>query len=198
MAVAMMADKLNTAIMAYVAAILNVGATLVDDGTDTFTLSHFIDGSALMGDRAQRVACWVMHSKPYNDLLKTAVTGANVLFNFGDINIVTDGFGRPIIVTDSAELKDGSDYHTLGIVPGGVVVEDNGTPNAAVDTGLGKENLTREYQVEWDYNLGLLGFEWNQTNGGPSPNDAAIGTGTNWTKTATDVKDCAGVIVTTH
>jgi hypothetical protein len=40
----------------------------------------------------------------------------------------------------------------------------------------------------------MLGYSWDTTNGGKSPTDAEIATGTNWDTYVTDVKNSAGVV----
>ena len=44
--------------------------------------------------------------------------------------------------------------------------------------------------------LALKGFAWDTANGGKSPTDAEIATGSNWDKVATSWKHTAGVMVT--
>lgn len=194
-----MADRLNTAIAAFVAATLNVGATLVNDmGANTITLAGLADGAQKFGDRAQAILCWLMHSKTYTDLYKAALTNANDLFTFGDVKIVADPMGRPLIITDSADLIDGADYYTLGLTAGAIVVEDNPDLRVITEEKTGKENLRAVYQGQYSFNVGMKGFRWNQATGGASPSDAALAVGTNWTKTASSVKDMAGVIVVAH
>jgi hypothetical protein len=61
----------------------------------------------------------------------------------------------------------------------------------------GDENITRSWQAQWSYNVGLKGFAWDKTAGGHSPSNAALATGTNWDRFATETKDLAGVIVNT-
>ena len=64
----------------------------------------------------------------------------------------------------------------------------------SMDT-TGSENIKRTYQAEWSYNCGILGYAWDETAGGKSPTDTAIGTSTNWKKIATSNKDTAGVLL---
>ena len=194
-----MADMLNTAISGFVAATLNVGATLVNDmSTATLTITGLADGAQKLGDASNKVVCWVMHSKSFNDLYKTAITGANVLFTYGTVNIVGDPLGRPYIVTDSTSLINSSDYYSLGLVSGGVVLEDNGDMRSNTVVSNLTQNIAATYQGQYSYNLGLLGYKWDESNGGRNPVIASVATGSNWDKTATSVKDCAGVIVTAH
>ena len=196
----MLADMLNTALKGLVAAISNVGATVVYDGTaGTPTLGTLNSGAALFGDRAQALACWVMHSKSVHDIYGNALTNANQLFTFGNVRVMQDGFGRPFIVSDAPDLFDATptpdNYRILGLVPGAAVVEQNNDYTENVETKNGNENIVRTWQAEWSYNLGLKGYTWDKSNGGKSPTNAALGTGSNWDKVATSIKDTAGVLV---
>jgi hypothetical protein len=49
-------------------------------------------------------------------------------------------------------------------------------------------------QVDYSFGLALKGYSWDSVNGGKSPTDAELATGTNWDKVATDIKHTAGVI----
>lgn len=194
-------DMLNVAIGASVQAMLNVGATVNYDGTGgDATLSKLNSTAALFGDRAQALQVWVMHSKSLHDIYGTALTNTERLFNFGSVQVVSDGFGRPLIMTDSPDLinatPDPDEYYTLGLVQGAAVVEDNMDFDSNIETSNGDENILRTIQSEWSYNLGLRGYQWDKTNGGASPTDAEIRTGTNWDKISTSIKDTAGVLLT--
>lgn len=194
-----LADMLNTAMKSFLAATLNVGATVVYDGTaGTPTLNVLQKGAALFGDRAQDIACWVMHSKSAFDIFDVALTNAAKLFMFGSVNVVQDGFGRPFVISDMPDLpytSSGQKYHIAGLIPGGILVEQNPDYTENVQTTNGDENIQRTYQAQWTYNLGLKGYAWDKTNGGHSPSNAALGTGTNWDQFATSIKDLAGVVI---
>lgn len=194
-----MADMLAVAIKSYVAALTNVGATVVSDATAaTITLNALNTASALYGDRAQDIVCWVMHSKPMFDLFGAALTNTAQLFTFGTVNIRADAMGRPFIITDQPDLpyiSAGQKYHTLGLAVGGAVVEQNNDYLENMETTNGLENIKRTWQAQWSYNLGLKGFAWDKSNGGASPSNAALATGTNWDKFATETKDLAGILV---
>lgn len=198
---AIMQDMLNAGISAANAAITTAGLSF--DGTaGTLDLGDLNSGAALFGDRAQEIAAWIMHSKPYHDLLGASITNSNSLFEFGTINVVSDGFGRPLIVTDAPALVDTvatpDEYSSLGLVSGGVVLEDNGDFFANTETTNGDVNIARTWQAEYSFNVGLKGYQWDKTNGGAAPTDAELATGTNWDKVATYDKDTAGVVVVTQ
>lgn len=217
LAVEMLADMLNVSIAAAKAALVQNGAATYYDGkaADLSWLA-LNNGQALFGDRASRIATWVCHSQPVFKLWAGNLTNANNLFTFGTVNVIADPWGRPIIMTDSPDLVnptgiddgDGSaadgdaggvvavpSYYTLGLVPGGVSVMDNGDFEQNISTTNGDENIQRTIQSEWSFNVGVKGFAWDKTSGGKSPTTAALGTGTNWDKYASSTKDLAGVVI---
>jgi len=198
-----MQDMLNTGIRAFVSAISNVGATVVyDAAAATANLRALNKGAALFGDRAQAIVAWVMHSKVLHDIFDTSLANAERLFQFGNVQVVSDGFGRPLIVTDCADLFNATptpdEYRTLGLVPGAILLEQNNDFLENLETKNGGENIRRTWQAQWSYNLGVKGFSWDKANGGASPTNAALATGSNWDRNATSVKDLAGVIVETQ
>jgi hypothetical protein len=191
-------DYLNSAIAALVAAISNQGSLTYDATGGTLDRADLVQGAALFGDRASRLRAWIVHSKPMHDLLVENVTNAERLFTFGNVNVMDDGFGRPLIMTDSPDLiTSGSPdtYHTIGLTEMGAMVEDNGDLFTNIDTENGNENIVRTWQAEYTFNLGLKGYSWDESNGGASPTDAELATGTNWDQVATFDKDTAGVLV---
>lgn len=202
LAIDMMADMLNTALGATSAALKANNNTVEyiasGVGSGTLDYSAMINGAQLFGDRQQAIQAWVMHSKPASDIQLAAVNNSERLFFFETINVLRDPLGRIFVITDSPNLVNtGSPntYNVLGLQTGAVYVGQNNDFDANESTLNGNENITRSYQAEWSYQLGLKGYSWDKTNGGHSPTDAAIFTGTNWDQTSTSVKDTAGVLV---
>lgn len=200
-----LADMLNTGIMAYVAGVGNVAAVNHDGTAGTATLASLNSGASKFGDRSQDLVSWLVHSKVAFDIYGAALANSNRLFVFGNVQVVDDGFGRPIVMTDSPNmiLADGGGvgidhYYTLGLSTGGIVVEQGNEFTDNIETSNGDENILRTYQAEWTYQLGLKGYAWDTASGGASPNDAALATAANWDQIATSVKDTAGVMVTTQ
>ncbi len=193
------ADMLNTAVLVYAAAIGQVANVVYDhSSTGTMSLIALNKGAAKFGDRAGAIVAWVMHSKSAFDIYGEALTNATRLFVFGNVRVIEDGFGRPLVVTDSPNLITAGTpdtYAALGLTPGAVLVSQNGDFTDNVETKNGDENIIRTYQAEWSYNVGIQGFAWDKTNGGKSPANAALGTATNWDRYATSDKDLAGVLV---
>lgn len=197
----LLADMLNTGIIGARVAIGQVTA-LVHDGTaGTMTARVLNRGAGKFGDAQSKVVAWVMHSTPANDFYDNALNNAERLFTYGTVNVVSDPFGRVFIVTDAPGLLTTGTpdtYHSLGLVPGAITVDQNADFDDNWDTTNGDENIQRTYQAEWSYNLGLKGFAWDKTNGGRAPNDAALATATNWDRYATSDKDLLGVLVNTQ
>jgi hypothetical protein len=194
----MLADILNTALGSASAAIGGISGLVHDATSANLSLSELNIGASKMGDRAQDILAWVMHSKPLFDLYGAALTNSNDLFSFGTVRVVNDGFGRPLIMTDSSDLSyvaTGTKYHTLGLVAGGIVCEQNNDFIQNTETKNGDENILRTVQSEWSYNVGIKGFSWDKASGGASPTDAELTTATNWDTVASSIKDNAGVIV---
>lgn len=203
-AVAQQLDMLNSALLAAGAAIANADSgalkhTMTSNGT--LTTTGLIDGLSKMGDRSDRVVCWVMHSKVYFDLVKDQLA-ANIdgVSNFNVRTGTPITLNRPVVVTDSASLvknivsPDVSDYYTLGLVSGGALAEVTETSDIVIDDVTGLNVLMTRLQGEFAYNLGVKGFKYD-TESGINPDATAVGTGSNWDKAATDNKSLAGIVI---
>lgn len=200
---AMQLDYLNTGLVSAVNAIRNVdsGALETDQSgasPATLTHGHLITALSTFGDRADRIVCWVMHSKPYFDLMGQAYTDkitdvANVAIYEGTTGTV----GRRVVVTDSTALIDSStspdEYVVLGLTQGALDVIQSEPARMVDDLITGEENIARRFQGEHAYNLRLKGFKWDVSNGGENPSDTALGTSGYWDKAATDNRDLAGL-----
>jgi hypothetical protein len=203
LAVDTMADMLNVGLGASYAALSQVAAVNYDASAntspdDTLSFGNLNNGQAKFGDQSSSIGAWVMHSKPMFDLYGKNLTNASQLFNFGTVNVVRDPFGKLLVMTDCGNLVitgTPNKYAVLGLVPGAVMIDQNNDFTANEDAKNGDENIIRTYQAEWSYNVGVRGFAWDKTNGGKSPNDAALLTATNWDRYATSEKDLAGVVV---
>jgi Major capsid protein 13-like len=204
MAVDTLADMLNTAIMGYVAATSGQSEVINDisagsGAAGNVSLAALAQTAGKMGDQAQNIVAWVLHSKPLYDIYGAALANANQLFVFGNVKVATDGFGRPMVVTDSPSLVENvsgtNHYFTLGLTPGAILVDTNNDFTDNVETKNGNENIVRTYQAEWSYNLAINGYAWDKTAGGHSPADNAIASTANWDRYATSHKDLAGVML---
>ncbi len=204
LAVDTMADMLNTAISATVAAYRGQ-AEIVNDVSgatapaDEPSFQNLIGTAGKLGDRQNSLNAWVMHSNTMTKLYLQQFNNAERLFKFGDIMVMRDPFGRLLIQTDAPGLvgtaTDAGKYFTLGLQPGAIYVGANNDFTDNWETKNGQENIQRTYQAEWSYNLGIDGFSWDKENGGKSPTDAALFVSTNWDRYATSHKDLGGVLM---
>lgn len=204
LAIDMLADMVNTGLTVCRTA-LSQEAEVVYDGTGAtnpkMNPKQLNSGTRLFGDQAQNIVMWMMHSTPLFDFYDNAIDNSSNLFKYGTINVIEDPFGRAFIISDAPGLITAGvpdTYHTMGLTAGSVVVEQNDDFTDNLATTNGDENIQRTYQAEWSYNMGVKGFAWDKTNGGKSPNDAALAVATNWDRHSTSHKDLAGVIVDTE
>jgi hypothetical protein len=192
-------DQLNTAIAALVAAI-TAQAAAVNDVSATAGISQagLNNAHAKFGDASQNLVTQVMQGTTYHKLIGQALTNSEQLFQAGNVRVV-DILGKVSVVTDAPALMQagaGEDPDLeiiLSLVQGAALVHDGRDLISNVSTTNGKERIETTLQVDYTFGLGLKGYTWDQTNGGKSPTDAEIATGSNWDKTATSIKHTAGV-----
>ncbi|MCF0055520.1 major capsid protein [Dyadobacter sp. CY356] len=194
---ALMADQLNTAIAALVAAIQNQ-PTATNDVSATLGLSYAAMNAAhaKFGDRSGAILTSVMTGDVYHKLIGQNLANAQNLFQSSNVTVV-DMLGKSVIVTDAPALYQTgtpNKQKILGLVESAAVVSDGGDVISNIQTTNGQTRIESTMQVDYTFGLGLKGYTWDEANGGKSPTDAALATGTNWDKTATSIKDTAGVI----
>ena len=200
---AMEVDMLNSSLRCGVAALNNqssVKHTVAAGGT--ITTADLVTGLSKMGDQSAAISTWVMHSKVFFDLVQYQLNPTNSGDNIAQTTLQAAGpatLGRQVIVTDSAALVDTTgtfdQYYTLGLRPGGLMVENSEEETIVSETVTGLDNLAVRMQGEYAFNAGVAGFKWDIANGAANPTDAALATGTNWDPAATSFKDYAGVII---
>lgn len=203
-AVAVQLEQLNTALRACEAALDNVAALENDiSATSTaITTEALIDTLQKAGDSASGIICWVMHSGSYFPLLKDQVQDA--VYRADGVSIMQGSpatLGRPVILTDSPALKEAQapssavdTYSVLGLRRGAIDVVISETPTMVTQLVTGYENMFYRVQGEHSYNLGLKGLRYKVASGA-NPNDAAVGTGSNWEKAVTSDKLLPGIIL---
>lgn len=200
------AEMLNNALRAARAALNTQTAnkhTVASNGT--VNTAALVDALAKFGDAASRIDAWVMHSKVAFDLLQYQISPTNngdVVANTAVVQASPLTLNRPIIVTDSDSLivtsagsNPTTDYFTLGLTGGSLVIEETEDEYITMQEVTGLEQILIRLQGEYAYNLGVKGFTWDVANGGKNPLDAAVGTGSNWDKIYSSPKDLAGVVL---
>jgi hypothetical protein len=200
MAEAIMKDMLNAGIAAAIAAIENVGATAVyDTGTAVdITYNHINRAHALFGDMSQLLVCDVMDGQTYHDLIESNLTNTPQLFQAGNVTVVQI-LNKRVVVTDAPALREsptttGNDIKVLSLATGGIVVHDAGDLITNIERSNGSQRIKTTMQADYTFGLGLKGYAWDTGNGGKSPTDADLTTGSNWDKIATSIKHTAGVV----
>ena len=202
LAIGELRDMVNTAISALVAA-TGVAAGTKYDYSATGALDQLAlnTGSALMGDQADNLRCWIMHSKSRHALYANALGNTAKLFEYGTVAVNQDYLGRVFIATDSPSLVlagSPTKYYTLGLMENAAVVTSQPDFLQNVVTANGQENIQMTIQSQWSYFLRLKGYTWDKANGGASPSNAALATGSNWDATYNDVKASAGIQILTQ
>lgn len=198
-------DYLNTGVRALVGALNPIAASKFTEPTNgTMKTTTLVNGLSKFGDQSDALAIWVMHSKAYFDLVANQI--AEKIDGISNFNIAQGQpvtLNRPVLVTDSDALtiKDGNDvvtdYLSLGLPVGALEIEDTESEYISLQEITGKANLFWRMQGEYAYNLGVLGFKWDVTNGGENPSNTALGTSGNWDAVIADVKGRAGVVLQT-
>lgn len=173
----------------------------------TLDLDALNTGLSKFGDQAQRIAVWVMHSKPFFDLVSDQITSSESVYSadvFG--GVLFEGqpatLGRPVFVTDSASLVSLTDvsssvpvYSTLGLTARAAEIEMTEPPLAVAEGPItGSDNLFIRWQAEYSYNLKLRGCAY-ATGSGANPTDGTVATAGSWTTEVADNKLLPGVIV---
>lgn len=196
-------DQLNTAIAALVAAIGNQGAATTVDVSATKQVDYLAvnESHALLGDHSGQIVAQVMDGTQYHNFIAQNLSNQSSLFQAGNVRVV-DILGRLSIVTDAPALFVAADpveqtpakRNVLSLTSAAAVVRDPRNLVANVSTTNGKERIETTLQIDYDFSVGLKGYAWDVANGGKSPTDAALATGTNWDLVADSIKHSAGTM----
>lgn len=194
---ALLKDQLNTAIAALVAAISNQ-VTATNDVSATAGINYVsMNGAhALFGDRSGDLVAQIMTGAVYHKLIGANLTNTPQLFQAQGVRVV-DILGKAVVVTDAPGLylagTPNKDF-VLSLAPDAAIVSDGADLISNIETTNGQTRIETTMQVDYTFGLGLKGYTWDEGNGGKSPTDAELATGSNWDKVATDIKHTAGVI----
>jgi hypothetical protein len=194
---AMLKDQLYSAIAALVAAIANQSAAKNDVSASAgISYGAINDAHAKFGDHSGNIVANVMTGSVYHKLIGLNLTNAQNLFQMNNVTVV-DILGKSVIVTDAPALYvtgTPNKQYVLGLVDSAAMVYDGGDIVTNIETSNGKERIETTFQADYTFGMALKGYTWDTANGGKSPTDAEIATGSNWDKTATDIKHTAGVV----
>lgn len=197
LAEAIVQDQLNTAVAALVAAIGNNSAVVNDvSATGGVTYAAINAAHAKFGDASGQLVAQVMTGEVFHKLIGQNLANAQQLFEAGNVTVVNI-LNRPVVVTDAPALfvtGTPNKQMVLSLADSAAVVHDGGDIVTNIDNTNGKERIETTFQADFAYALGLRGYAWDVVNGGKSPTDAEIATGSNWDKFVTSNKDTAGVL----
>ncbi|WP_444756788.1 major capsid protein [Pseudomonas sp. A014] len=194
---AIMADQLNTAISALAGAIGNQPTATNDvSATAGVTYVAINNAHALFGDASQLLVAQVMTGAMYHKLVGQNLANAERLFQFSGVQVV-DILGKAVIITDAPALYEAgtpNKQKVLSLADGAAVVMDGSDLITNIETSNGKERIETTMQADYTFGLGLKGYTWDTANGGKSPTNAELSTGTNWDLVANSIKASAGVL----
>lgn len=197
---ALLADQLNSAVAAAVAAIEN-NAAMVNDvsATGGITQRAINGGHRKFGDSSSMLIADFMTGDVYHRLLDDALANGNQLFESTNVQVLNI-LGKIFVVSDIPALfesqvsPDPNLDKVLSLTNRGVVVDNTSDIISNLDTTNGKERIETTWQSDYTFGLKVKGYAWDTVNGGKSPTDAELATGTNWDKSVTEDKHTAGVL----
>ena len=194
---ALLQDQLNSAVAAATAAVENVPA-LVNDVSATAGISYTaINGShAKFGDQSALLRADIMRGSAYHNLINFNLANSTRLFESGTVQVV-DILGKVVVVSDIPALYEAGSPNkdkVLSLTAGGVIVDNSTDIITNLETTNGKERIETTWQADYTFGLKLKGYAWDSVNGGKSPSDAEIATGTNWDKVVSDNKHTLGTL----
>lgn len=191
-------DQLNVGIMAAVAAIGNNSDAVSDVSSTTGVSQAGLNTShAKFGDRSQALIAQIMDGSTYHKLIGEAINNNNTLFTSDTITIVSI-LNKRVVVTDAPSLyATGTPNvgNVLSLQAGGITITDAGDLITNVETSNGAARIVTTFQADYTFGCGIKGYAWDEANGGKSPTDAELATGTNWDQYTTSIKDTAGTLL---
>ena len=184
--------QLNNSIAAAVGAISNANDAVNDVSASAgISYSALNNTMALLGDASMSTACVICNGVSYHKFVGDALGNSKELFDYQGIQ-VTNFMGKPFVVVDAPSLTvSTTDYNVLVLNPAGITVENQGSPYIGMIEKTG-DNITKEYQVDFSFDLGLKMFKYSGT---ASPTAAELATGTNWTANYSSAKNGPGALL---
>lgn len=195
MSTAILQDELNTAIACLVAAIENQGASTVVDvsGGSQIDQSALNASHALFGDKSKLLTTQIMTGVQYHNLIGQNLTNATQLFQAEGV-LVTDILGKISVITDAPALTATGKQKVLSLTSGSARISDGGGFTSNVDVRNGNQRIEATMQADYNFMAKLKGYSWDEVNGGKSPDDATLATGSNWDLAYDEIKNTAGVL----
>jgi hypothetical protein len=194
---ALLADQLNTSVGAAVAAVGNVAA-LVNDVSASAGISQIaLNAShAKFGDMSAMLRADVMSGATYHALVANALTNVERLFESTSV-LVVSVLGKILVVSDIPALYLAgapNKAYILTVVANGIIVDNSSDIITNMETSNGNKRIETTWQADYTFGITLKGYAWDVANGGNSPADAALFTGTNWDQAVAEIKHTLGTL----
>lgn len=192
---ALLADQLNTAVGCAVAATQNQTALVNDVSLVSGITQQALNGShAKFGDSSMMLRADVMTGRVYHALVDEALANSNRLFESANVQVV-DILGKIGVISDIPALQpDASTDIVLSVTNAGVIADNSSDIISNMETTNGQTRIETTWQADYSFGVKLKGYAWDTTTGGPSPLDAALFTGANWTKAVAEDKHLLGTL----
>lgn len=194
----LLADQLNTAVGAGVAAVENQPALVHDvSGTAGVTQVGLNVSHSKFGDMSQLIVADIMTGSVYHRLLSEALTNTSQLFLSTNVMVI-ELLGKRYVVSDIPSLYEAGTPNkdkVLSVVANGIIVDNAGDIITNMETTNGNTRIQTTWQADYSFGCKLKGYAWDVANGGPSPTDAELFTGTNWDKAVTENKHTLGTLL---
>lgn len=194
---ALLQDQLNTALACAVAAVENVAA-LTNDYSATGAIDPKVINQAdgKFSDMSGLIRTRFMRGSTYHNLVDWNIDNGDKLFTSQGIEVV-DYKGKIVVVTDAPALYEAGTPNkdkVLNVVAGGIIVDNTSDVISNMDTTNGKTRIETTWQSDYTFGVKLKGYSWDTANGGASPTDAELATGSNWDINVSDNKHTLGTI----
>lgn len=198
---ALLADQLNTAVGCAVAAVENQAA-LVNDvsaltaGAGALTQKVLNGSHFKFGDMNSMLRADIMHSAGNEALINNALDNGERLFVSSNVTVVSI-LNKLMIVSDIPALYVAgtpNKVKVLSVTVGGIVVDNSTDIVTNMETTNGKGRIETTWQADYSFGVKLKGYKWNEANGGASPTDAELLTGSNWGLAMASVKHTLGTL----
>lgn len=195
---ALLADQLNTAVGCAVSAVSNVAALVNDvSATAGVTQGGLNNSHRKFGDMSSILSADVMTGDVYHRLVAEAITNGNRLFLSTNVQVV-DILGKLVIISDIPALYEAGTPNkdkVLSVTSGGIIVDNSSDIVSNMETSNGKLRIETTWQADYTFGVKLKGYAWDVANGGASPTDAELFTGTNWDKSVAENKHTLGTLL---
>lgn len=198
---ALLADQLNTIVGCGVAAIENQ-ASLVNDvsastsGAGALTQSVLNGSHAKFGDMSGQLVADIMTGAAFHKLIEKGLENGERLFVSTNVTVQSI-LGKIFVVSDIPELLEtGTPNKTkvLSLVSRALIVDGASDIITNMQTNNGDERIETTWQADYAFGVKTKGYAWDIANGGSSPDNAALFTGSNWDLVMASTKHTAGTL----